>query len=177
MKVAYSRSKAGAKAFATLSGKKFIESVENFGTERYIEDLRQMRKLIDETLVRLGDDEARKIEDDAEKDAEMVVPSPVDVKDDEAKKTDADAEGRNAAETDDAEKEALSGSSWSDRLCELRLEHKMTLDDVALFLGISASAACKYESGARSPKAEHIIALCRLYGVSADYLLGLSDKR
>lgn len=51
--VAYSRAKAGAKAFATLSGKKFVESVENFGKERYINDLKQMRKWIDETLEKI----------------------------------------------------------------------------------------------------------------------------
>ena len=51
--VAYSRAKAGAKAFATLSGKKFVESVENFGKERYINDLKQLRKWIDETLEKI----------------------------------------------------------------------------------------------------------------------------
>lgn len=49
----YTRSKAGAKAFATFSGKKFVDAVENLGHERYISDLKQMRKWIDETLEKI----------------------------------------------------------------------------------------------------------------------------
>lgn len=48
--VAYSRAKAGAKAFATLSGKKFVESVENFGKSVISTTLNNCEKWIDETL-------------------------------------------------------------------------------------------------------------------------------
>lgn len=65
--------------------------------------------------------------------------------------------------------------TWFERLRELRLEHEMTLDEVSHFLGITSSAVCKFENGSRSPKAEQIVALCKMYGVSADYLLGLTD--
>lgn len=66
---------------------------------------------------------------------------------------------------------------WFERLRSLRIENKKTLDNVAQFLGISMSTVCKFENGSRSPKAEQIVALCKMYGVSADYLLGLTDKR
>jgi hypothetical protein len=34
----------------------------------------------------------------------------------------------------------------------------------------------RYERGANELPIRHLIALCRYYGVCADYLLGLSDK-
>lgn len=48
---------------------------------------------------------------------------------------------------------------------------------VAEVLETKDTTVCKFENGSRSPNAKQIVALCKMYGVSADYLLGLSDER
>ena len=49
---------------------------------------------------------------------------------------------------------------------------------MADILGTSQTMYARYERGANELPIHHLIALCNLYRVSADYLLGLSrDKR
>lgn len=62
-----------------------------------------------------------------------------------------------------------------DRLKELRKEKGVSQKEVASALGISLSAYSNYEQGIREPNIEMIIAICRYYDVSSDYLLGLED--
>lgn len=49
--------------------------------------------------------------------------------------------------------------------------------DAAKSLGMSAKTLGSYESGKTSPSADSLIAMCRLYGCTADSLLGFSDLR
>ena len=63
------------------------------------------------------------------------------------------------------------------RLRELRRERGLTQHQVADRLGVTASVVSAYEGGLRQPSYEVLIKLVRLYGVSADYLLGISGKR
>lgn len=44
-------------------------------------------------------------------------------------------------------------------------------------VGISQQAWARYESNGCSPNVESLIPICRAFGVSADWLLGLSDRR
>ena len=63
------------------------------------------------------------------------------------------------------------------RMKLLRKEQHMKQTDVAAALKLSISAYCRYEYGEREPMAPTIAAMARLFGVSADYLLGLKDEK
>ena len=62
------------------------------------------------------------------------------------------------------------------RMRDLREDHDKTQSEIALILGTSQTMYARYERGANELPIRHLIALCRYYGVSADYLLGLSDQ-
>ncbi len=59
------------------------------------------------------------------------------------------------------------------RMRDLREDHDMTQQAVADYLGTSQTMYARYERGANELPIRHLIALCRLYSVSADYFLGL----
>ena len=61
------------------------------------------------------------------------------------------------------------------RLKELRQEKNFTLKDVAAKLNVTIRTISRYEDGSREPSVDFIIKFCKLYEVSADYLLGLVD--
>lgn len=63
------------------------------------------------------------------------------------------------------------------RLKELRLERKWTQGQVGKRVGVTASIISAYETGIRQPSYEVMIRLAHLYGVSSDYLLGISSKK
>ena len=44
------------------------------------------------------------------------------------------------------------------------------------YLGTTQQVYSRYEKGINEIPVRHIIALCKYYGVSADYLLGLTDQ-
>ena len=60
---------------------------------------------------------------------------------------------------------------------ELREDHDKSQQEVAAYLGTSQTMYSRYERGANELPLHHLIALCRYYGVSADYLLGLSREK
>lgn len=62
------------------------------------------------------------------------------------------------------------------RLKALRIERGLKLKEVADHMNVTIRAICRYEDGSREPSVDLIIKFCRLYDVSADYLLGLSDN-
>lgn len=61
---------------------------------------------------------------------------------------------------------------FNDVIKELRLNRKLTTDDVASSIGVSGSAYRNYERGERSPSFEILVKLADFYGVTTDYLLG-----
>lgn len=63
------------------------------------------------------------------------------------------------------------------RIRDLREDHDMTQQQVADYLGISQTMYARYERGANEFPLRHLISLCKLYHVSADYILGLSNKK
>lgn len=63
------------------------------------------------------------------------------------------------------------------RLRELRKERGLTQGQVAGRLGVTPSMVSAYENGIRQPSYEVLIKIARLYGVSSDYLLGISGRR
>lgn len=62
------------------------------------------------------------------------------------------------------------------RIRDLREDHDKTQADIAEVLGTSQTMYARYERGANELPLHHMITLCKYYGVSADYILGLSDK-
>ena len=58
------------------------------------------------------------------------------------------------------------------RLKELRKQHRLTQEDMGRMLGVQKAAICKYETGRVAIPPEATLALCDLFHVSADYLLG-----
>lgn len=63
------------------------------------------------------------------------------------------------------------------RLRELRKERNMTQEDAARKLNLSTVGYQRYELDERDPKAPVLAAMADFFGVSADYLLGRTDKR
>ena len=59
------------------------------------------------------------------------------------------------------------------RIRDLREDHDLTQQQVADALGTSQTMYARYERGANELPVRHLIPLCKLYGVSADYILGL----
>lgn len=62
-----------------------------------------------------------------------------------------------------------------ERLAELRKLNGDTQDSLAQKLHMSKGAICTWEQDRNRPSYEMLIAICKLYGTSADYLLGLTD--
>ncbi len=59
------------------------------------------------------------------------------------------------------------------RLRDLREDHDKTQQEIADVLGTSQTMYARYERGANELPIRHLITLCRYYGVTSDYLLGL----
>ena len=59
----------------------------------------------------------------------------------------------------------------------LREDHDLTQKDIARVLGTSQTMYARYERGANELPIHHLITLSKYYGVSTDYLLGLSKER
>ncbi len=64
---------------------------------------------------------------------------------------------------------------FKDRLREMRNEKGLKQKEAAQALGISVTCYAGYEQGYREPDFKTLVAICKLYGVTADYLLGLED--
>lgn len=58
-----------------------------------------------------------------------------------------------------------------------RLERGMSLNDVASAIGVHPNAVSRWEKGQSEPVASNLIALCKLYDASPEYLLGMTDEK
>ena len=63
-----------------------------------------------------------------------------------------------------------------DRLKNIRIESGKTQQELAKELGISLSALGNYERGDRTPDADFLVSMAKLFGITSDYILGLSDS-
>ncbi len=54
-------------------------------------------------------------------------------------------------------------------------EPKTTQKAIAELLGTTQQYYSEYENGKRPLPIEHLVTLCKFYGVSADYILGLPE--
>lgn len=67
--------------------------------------------------------------------------------------------------------------SYAKRIRDLREDIDASQKSIAKVLHTTQSQYSKYELGKRSLPIEHLIELCILYDVSADYLLGFTNKK
>ena len=58
---------------------------------------------------------------------------------------------------------------------DLREDSDKTQAEIAQILGTSQTMYARYERGANQLPLHHLITLCRFYGVSADFVLGLDE--
>ena len=65
--------------------------------------------------------------------------------------------------------------SFSDTMSALRRSRGLSQRRAAADLNISHALLSHYENGAREPGLDFLCRACRYYGVSADYLLGISE--
>lgn len=63
------------------------------------------------------------------------------------------------------------------RLRELRENKNMTQTQVAARLNLSKTTISGYENNIKTPSLDVLIRLSILYGVSADYILGLENRK
>ena len=63
------------------------------------------------------------------------------------------------------------------KLKNLRKQKRLTQKQVADRIGLAISAVSSYEAGTRYPSYDVLIKLARIYHVSTDYLLGMTDKK
>ncbi len=62
------------------------------------------------------------------------------------------------------------------RIRDLREDHDKTQQEIADLLGTSQTMYARYERGANELPLHHLLTLCKIYNVTADYILGLSEK-
>lgn len=66
-------------------------------------------------------------------------------------------------------------STFAKRLKELRVENNYTQADVAGKIGVRQQSYARYESGSGEPNLETLIAIAKIFNVSVDYLLGITE--
>lgn len=66
-------------------------------------------------------------------------------------------------------------AKYNNRIRELRIAKGMNQEKLADMLGITKQAVSQYERGVRKPDIPTIEALCDIFNVSADYLIGKDD--
>lgn len=64
-----------------------------------------------------------------------------------------------------------------EKLKSLRTEKNLTQKQIADRIGLAISAVSSYESGSRYPSYETLIKYARMFHVSTDYLLGITNNR
>ena len=69
----------------------------------------------------------------------------------------------------------MSSTNYIQRMRDLREDSDRTQQNVADYLGTSQTMYARYERGANELPIRHLISLCKLYNVSADYFLGLTN--
>lgn len=65
---------------------------------------------------------------------------------------------------------------YTDRMKWLRDIRNITQKEIAAYLGIKQQQYARYEKGINVMPVTYLIKLCQFYDVSADYILGLSNK-
>ena len=67
--------------------------------------------------------------------------------------------------------------NYRQRIRDLREDADKTQTQIADYLGTSQTMYARYERGANEMPIRYLIALCKYYNVSADYILGFTNAR
>lgn len=67
-------------------------------------------------------------------------------------------------------------ATFKDRLKHLRTLAGYSQQDLANIMNVTKQTISQYERGVREPDYDNLLALCDIFNVSTDYLLGISDK-
>lgn len=65
---------------------------------------------------------------------------------------------------------------YRQKFYNLRIDNDLTQQDIADICGVSDATVGHWENKRREMGVNYIIALCKYYKVSADYILGLPDN-
>ncbi len=65
--------------------------------------------------------------------------------------------------------------SLGQRIREIRTEAKLTQAEFGEKVAVLQDTVSLWENGKSAPSAEYLAAICRIFRVSADYLLGLKE--
>ncbi|MBQ6720117.1 MAG: helix-turn-helix transcriptional regulator [Oscillospiraceae bacterium] len=63
-----------------------------------------------------------------------------------------------------------------ERLSEARKIRKLSQKQIAEVLGIPQQQYSRYENGKFEIPVRYVVVLCKFYGISADWLLGLKEE-
>ncbi len=66
-------------------------------------------------------------------------------------------------------------NKFAERLKDLRLERKLSQGGLAKATGFSQVAICLWEKGERVPSIDAIVVLVKFFGVTSDFLIGITD--
>lgn len=66
---------------------------------------------------------------------------------------------------------------YPERIRALRQDNDLSQETIAKILGVAQTTYSQYELEKRPMPIEFLVALCKFYNVSADYMLGLTDKK
>ena len=66
-------------------------------------------------------------------------------------------------------------ATFTERLRELRVQSNYSQQDLADKMGVTKQTISQYERGVRKPDMDTLTALCDIFNVSSDYLMGKSD--
>ena len=61
-------------------------------------------------------------------------------------------------------------------LKKIRKERRYSQEDIAEVLQMTQQQYSRYEVGTHEIPVRHVVTLCKFYGISSDWLLGLKDE-
>ena len=67
--------------------------------------------------------------------------------------------------------------TYQERIRGLREDNDLTQQQIADFLGIARNSYTQYETNTNHIPIDYLIALCKYYNVSADYILGFTNDK
>ena len=70
----------------------------------------------------------------------------------------------------------MMNQTLGSRIAELRRKKNMTQEELAAELGVTPQAVSKWETGTADPSTSNLLALAKLFGVSAEELLRSVEK-
>lgn len=67
--------------------------------------------------------------------------------------------------------------TMGEKLLKLRKARQWSQEELAEGIGVTRQAVSRWESDSAKPDADKIVAMCEMFGVSADYLLGTGNAK